>query len=64
MKNTFSETKKINNQKLATDLSIDLFNETMRNQDLPNNFTIPIVNESNIFISENTKMFRFPCFLG
>ena len=26
----------------------------MRNQDLPINFTIPIVNESNIFISENT----------
>ena len=55
VKNIFSETKKINNQKLAKNLSIDLFNETMRNQDLPINFTIPIVNESNIFISENTK---------
>ena len=54
MKNIFSETKKINNQKLANNLSIDLFNKTMRNQDLPINFTIPIVNESNIFISENT----------
>ena len=52
--NIFSETKKINNQKSANNLSIDLFNETMRNQDLPINFTIPIVNESNIFISENT----------
>ena len=50
----FSETNKINNQKLANNLSIDLFNETMRNQDLPINFAIPIVNESNIFISENT----------
>ena len=54
VKNIFSETKKINNQKLAKNLNIDLFNETMRNQDLPINFTIPIVNESNIFISENT----------
>ena len=54
VKNIFSETKKINNQKLAKNLSIDLFNETMRNQDLPINFTIPSVNESNIFISENT----------
>ena len=54
VKNIFSETKKINNQKLAKNLNIDLFNETMRNQDLPINFTNPIVNESNIFISENT----------
>ena len=54
VKNIFSETKKINNQKLAKNFSIDLFNETMRNQDLPINFTIPTVNESNIFISENT----------
>ena len=54
VKNIFSETKKINNQKLANNLNIDLFNETMRNQDLPINFTNPIVNESNIFISENT----------
>ena len=54
VKNIYSETKKINNQKLAKNFSIDLFNETMRNQDLPINFAIPIVNESNIFISENT----------
>ncbi len=53
--NDNNNSKKINNQKLANNLSIDLFNETMRNQDLPINFTIPIVNESNIFISENTK---------
>ena len=46
--------KDINNKKIANNLSIDLFNETMRNQDLPINFTIPLVNESNIFISENT----------
>ena len=55
VKNILSETKKINNQKLAKSLSFDLFNETMRNQDLPINFTIPVVNESNIFISENTN---------
>ena len=55
VENIFSERKKINKQKLTNNLSIDLFNETMRNQDLPINFTIPIVNESNIFISENTK---------
>ena len=36
-------------------LKIDLFSETMRNQDLPINFTNQIVNESNIFISENTS---------
>ncbi len=35
-------------------LSIDLFNQTMRNQDLPGEFTIPKVNESNIFISDNS----------
>ena len=54
VKNIFSETKKINNQKLAKNLSIDLFGEIKRNQDLPINFTNPTVNESNIFISENT----------
>ena len=48
------ETKKINKQTTANNLNIDLFNETMRNQDLPINFTNQIVNESNIFISENT----------
>ena len=54
VKNNFSETKKINNQKLAKNLSIDLFGEIKRNQDLPINFTKQFVNESNIFISENT----------
>ena len=54
VKNIFSETKKINKQTIANNLNIDLFNETMRNQDLPINFTNQIVNESNIFISENT----------
>ena len=34
-------------------LNIDLFNETMRNQDIPINLTTQIINESNIFISEN-----------
>ena len=31
----------------------------MRNQDLPINFTIQLVNESNIFISENTTSNEF-----
>ncbi len=44
----------VNNQKTANNLNIDLFNKTMRNQDLPNKFTNQLVNESNIFISENT----------
>ena len=38
----------------ANKLNMDLFNKTMRNQDLPINFTIPIVNESNILISEKS----------
>ena len=46
--------KEVNNQTKANNLNIDLFNETMRNQDLPINFTNQLVNESNIFISENT----------
>ena len=46
--------KEINNQTTANNFYIDLFNETMRNQDLPINFTNQLVNESNIFISENT----------
>ncbi len=54
VENIFYETKKINKQTTANNLNIDIFGETMRNQDLPINFTIPIVNESNIFISENT----------
>ena len=46
--------KEVNNKTTADNLKIDLFNETMRNQDLPINFTNQLVNESNIFISENT----------
>ena len=46
--------KEVNNKTTANNLKIDLFNETMRNQDLPINFTNQLVNESNIFISENT----------
>jgi murein DD-endopeptidase MepM/ murein hydrolase activator NlpD len=45
--------KEVNNQTTTKNLNIDLFNETMRNQDLPINFTNQLVNESNIFISEN-----------
>ena len=45
--------KEVNNQTTVNNLNIDLFNETMRNQDLPINFTNQVVNESNIFISEN-----------
>ncbi len=48
------ETKKINNQIKVNNFSIDLFNKTMRNQDLPINFTNQPVNESNIFITDNT----------
>ena len=46
--------REVNNKTTANNLKIDLFNETMRNQDLPINFTNQLVNESNIFISENT----------
>lgn len=46
--------KEIKNQVTANNLNIDLFNETMRNQDLPNDFSNPTVNESNIFISEKS----------
>ena len=46
--------KEINNQTTANNLNIDLFNETMRNQDLPISFANQLENESNIFISENT----------
>ena len=53
-KNFFFEIKETNNVKVTNDLRIDLFNKTMRNQDLPINFTTQLLNESNIFISENT----------
>ena len=46
--------REINKQTTANNSKIDLFSETMRNQDLPINFTFQIVNESNIFISDNT----------
>ena len=46
--------KEINKQTTANNSNIDLFSETMRNQDLPINFANQIVNESNIFISDNT----------
>ena len=46
--------KEINKQITANNSNIDLFSETMRNQDLPINFANQIVNESNIFISDNT----------
>ena len=45
--------KEINKQTTSKNLNNDLFSKTMRNQDLPDNFTNQIVNESNIFISEN-----------
>ena len=45
--------KEINKQTTANNSNIDLFSETMRNQDLPINFAKQIVNESNIFISDN-----------
>ena len=43
--------KEFNKQTTANNSNIDLFSETMRNQDLPINFANQIVNESNIFIS-------------
>ena len=46
------ETKEFINEKTVYNVNIDIFNKTMRNQDIPINLTIPIVNESNIFISE------------
>ena len=45
--------KEFNNKTSANNLKIDLFNETKRNQDLPIDFTNQLLNESNIFISEN-----------
>ena len=41
--------KEISKQTTANNSNIDLFSETMRNQDLPINFANQIVNESNIF---------------
>ena len=50
------QTKSVNKVKqIANNSSTDLFNKTMRNQDLPINFTIPNITESNIFISENSS---------
>ena len=47
--------EEINKQTIANNSNIDLFGETMRNQDLPINFANQILNESNIFISDNTS---------
>ncbi len=48
------ETQKNNQFKTFRYSNIDLFNKTFRNQDLPNSFLSPIINESNIFISEKS----------
>jgi len=47
--------EEIKKQTIANNSNIDLFGETMRNQDLPINFANQILNESNIFISDNTS---------
>ena len=47
--------EEIKKQTIVNKLNIDLFGETMRNQDLPINFANQILNESNIFISDNTS---------
>ena len=47
--------EEIKKQTIANNLNIDLFGETMRNQDLPINFANQILDESNIFISDNTS---------
>ena len=44
--------KSPNSKKTATNFKFDLYNETMRNQDLTLNTEVPQINESNIFISE------------
>ena len=46
--------REVNNQRTEQNLNIDLLPATIWNQDLPVNFTNQLVNESNIFISENT----------
>ncbi len=53
-KNLSKVTKKLTLQINPKNTDKDLFNKTMRNQDLPINFTIPNVDESNIFISEKS----------
>ena len=44
--------KSTNSKKTVTNFKFDLYNETMRNQDLTLNTEVPQINESNIFISE------------
>ena len=44
----------ISNMKTVNNFQIDLFNETMRNQDLPTNYTNSVFNESNIIIAEQS----------
>ena len=46
--------KQISNMKTFNNFQIDLFNETMRNQDLPTNYTNSVFNESNIIIAEQS----------
>ena len=46
--------KTISNMKTVNNFQIDLFNETMRNQDLPTNYTNSVFNESNIIIAEQS----------
>ena len=53
-KNLSKVTKKLTPQINPKNTDKDLFNKTMRNQDLPVNFKMPNVNESNIFISEKS----------
>ncbi len=53
-KSDFFGKQKNNEFKTFRYSNIDLFNKTFRNQDLPNNFLSPIINESNIFISEKS----------
>ena len=47
-------TKKPRYHIIVQNSDIDIFNKTMRNQDLPSNFIIQNLDESNIFISENS----------
>ncbi len=54
-KNIIFQKQKTNQEQIAKRSSIDLFNKTMRNQDLPKSFSRPIVNESNIYISEKSN---------
>ena len=56
-KNITVETQKYrynDKSEIVNKLNLDLFNKTMRNQDLPSEIIIPIINESNIFITEKT----------